>query len=427
MSEKAVTGDLSGLELPATPETLVAAGAEWLTRACHASGALADDQRVMAITSAEPFFGGGTGSKMRLGVTWSFGQTGLPTQLFIKFSRNFDDPMRDYSRQMMVSEVKFAALSRKPGFPITVPLCLFADIHAESGTGLMITECLPYGENGVEPQYQKCMDYEVPHPLEHYRAIIKALAQLAGAHKVGRLDPAFDSEMRFDREQILAADAIRYSPEKLQRRASRIVAFIQAHPRLFPENLCKPEFGEQFLAQMPMVAELEWPIKHWLYSNPDYVALCHWNANLDNGWYWRDKQGDLQCGLMDWGRVGQMSVAQAIYGALSGAEVELWNLHFDELLGDFVREYEMAGGPALEVSELRNHVALVTATMGLAWLMDAPAIIERDIADTETLSGIHDDRLKSAEDARVQLHMLTMFLNQWQVHDIGALVTRLGF
>ena len=67
----------------------------------------------------------------------------------------------------------------------------------------------------------------------------------------------------------------------------------------------------------------------------DYVALCHWNANIDNAWFWRDT-GGLHCGLMDWGCVSQMNLGMAIWGAMSGAETALWDEHFDELLDVFV-------------------------------------------------------------------------------------------
>ena len=97
---------------------------------------------------------------------------------------------------MMISEANFAVLSRSPNFPVTVPACLFADVDAKSGTGLIITECITYGRNGVEPLYPKCMDYLVPEPVEHYKAILKGLAKLSGAHRSGGLSPMMAPEPR---------------------------------------------------------------------------------------------------------------------------------------------------------------------------------------------------------------------------------------
>src|SRR5690606_39007749 len=151
------------------------------------------------------------------------------------------------------------------------------------------------------------------------------------------------------------------------------------------------------------------------------IALCHWNGNIDNAWFWRDAAGELQCGLMDWALVGQMSVAQSIYGAFSGADKLLWDNHLDEIVALFAGEFHACGGPRLEVAELKRHVLLFTAMMGLAYLMDAAAIIERRVENLDGVSGPDDPAIEENEDARVQLHMVTMFLNQWQTRDIGAL------
>ncbi len=417
-------GDLFGLQIPADIDALREGGAEFLTAAFRASGALANDNGVARIVQCDECFGGGTGSKALLHVEYAKPQPDLPNKLFVKFSRNFADPMRDRSKYMMVSEVKFAALSRTPNFPIVVPQCLFADVNAAIGTGLMITDRIAFGVDGIEPQLIKCMDYLAPAPLKHYEAVIASLANLSGSHKGGRLDAAFDAQFPFDVQQVLAADPLRYPEDKLLRRASRIVEFIKSHPQIFPANLALPEFHERFLRDVPWLIGKDAAIKQFLYRNPDFIALCHWNANIDNAWFWSDENAKLQCGLMDWGRVGQMSVAQTIYGAFSGADKALWDRHLDDIVALFAGEYERHGGPHLDCTELKTHVLLVTATMGLAYLMDAPAIIERQIPDLENAHSAQDERFQRNEDARIQLHMLTMFLNQWQTQDFGALVDR---
>ncbi|MDT5225894.1 MAG: hypothetical protein QOG19_3301, partial [Mycobacterium sp.] len=105
----------------------------------------------------------------------------------MKLSRDFDNPTRDRGKAQMEPEVRFAALSRSPGFPIAVPSVLFGDYHRETGTGILITERIQYGDNGIEPQYHNCLDYEMPEPVAHYRALLTALARLAGTHRSGRL------------------------------------------------------------------------------------------------------------------------------------------------------------------------------------------------------------------------------------------------
>jgi hypothetical protein len=84
--------------------------------------------------------------------------------LFVKFSRDLDNPLRDRGKTQMEPEVRFASLSRVPGFPIPVPQVQFGDYHRRSGTGILITERISYGDRGIERHYHKCLDYEMPDP-----------------------------------------------------------------------------------------------------------------------------------------------------------------------------------------------------------------------------------------------------------------------
>jgi hypothetical protein len=420
-----VTGEIFGLAIPADVETLVSDGTEFLTKAFHASGALAADNKVCRIAKAEEFFGGGTGRKLLLTVAYELPEPALPEQLFIKFSRNFTNELWDRARFTMISEANFAVLSRSPDFPVTVPACLFADVESESGTGLIITECITYGRNGLETLYPKCLDYTVPEPVEHYKTILKGLAKLSGAHRGGRLSPEFDRKFPYNREKASAVFAIRSQEEKLIQRANRMFDFIDRYPKLFPANVRATEFREQFIRDIPDLVAAEHRIRDVLYGNPDFIAFAHWNANIDNCWFWRDAQGALQCGFMDWANAGQISVAQSVSGAISGAEPFIWNEHLDELLTVFIEEYAAEGGPRLSLDEMRLHNLLIVAVSGLAHSMGAPIAVGRDIEDIDALESYRDDGFRKHENARIQLHMMTKMLNIWQTRRLGDLVRTL--
>lgn len=421
-----VTGEIFGLEIPADAETLVSVGTDFLTQAFHASGALAADNRVSRIVEAQEFLGGGTGKKLLLTLAYESPESELPERLFIKFSRNFDNELWDRARLMMISEANFAVLSRSPDFPVAVPACLFADVEPESGTGLIVTECIPYGRNGVEALYLKCMDYTVPEPLEHYKAILQGLAKLSGAHRGGRLSPDFDKKFPYDRKRASAVFAIRTPEEKLIQRANRMFDFIERYPRLFPDNVRGPELREQFIRDIPDVVAAEGRIRAVLYGNPELIAFAHWNANIDNCWFWRDAAGTLQCGFMDWANAGQISVAQSVSGAISGAEPLIWNEHLDELLTVFIEEYAAHGGPRLSLDELRLHILLIVAVSGVAYSMGAPIAMERDIGDIDAVESYRDDCFRKHENARIQLHMMTKMLNVWQTRKLGDVVRKLA-
>jgi hypothetical protein len=417
-------GDMSGLDIPAHIEALHAGGVEFLTRAFHSSGALTADNRVTRITEFAECFGGGTGRKLFLSVEYEKPQDGLPADLFVKFSRDFGDARRDRQKYMMDSEVRLAALSRAPGFPVAVAKCVFADFHSASGTGVLITARIAYGRDGVEPHYAKCLDHALPEPLEHYRALVKALARLAGTHKAGRLPDGVARLFPFDREQAIASDRIGYTAGDLRDRVTKLSDFAERCPQLVPANIAEPRFFVRLAEDASRFLGHETAIREYLFGNPDFIALCHWNANIDNAWFWRNARGDLEAGLLDWGRAGRMNVAQGLYGALSGAEPLLWNDHLDDLLALFVAEFEGCGGPSLAVAELKRHVQFTTATMGLAYIVDAPAIIARKMPDIGEAQSPFDPRFAENEDGRVWLHMMTMFLNQWQAQDFGAVLDR---
>jgi hypothetical protein len=425
VGKRRVTGEIFGLEIPADVETLVADGTDFLTKAFHASGALAANNRVCRITKAEEFFGGGTGRKLLLTLLYELPEPALPEQLFIKFSRNFDKELWDRARFLMISEANFAVLSRSPDFPVTVPACLFADVESESGTGLIITECITYGRHGIEPLYPKCLDYTVPAPVEHYKAILKGLAKLSGAYRGGRLSADFDRKFPYDRKHASSIFSINIPEEKLIQRALRMFDFIERYPKLFPENVRAPGFREQFIGDIPDLVAAGGRIKEVLYGNPEFIAFAHWNANIDNCWFWRDAEGILQCGFMDWANAGQISVAQSVSGAISGAEPFIWNEHLDELLTVFIEEYAAHGGPRLRLDEMRLHILLIVAVSGLTHSMGAPIAIARDIAEIDAVESYRDDCFRDHENARIQLHMMTKTLNTWQTRRLGDVVRKL--
>ena len=192
-----VIGDHHGLPFPADPAGLLSGGASFLTNAFRASGVLRENS-VARINDFREVSGGSTGRKVVLSVDYDRPTADLHTDLFVKFSRDLDDPLRDRGKTQMESEVRFASLARAAQFPIAVPEPQFADYQGRSGTGILITERIDFGVNGIERQYHKCLDYEMPAPLEHYRALLTALARLAGTHRSGRLPAAQTAHFPLD-------------------------------------------------------------------------------------------------------------------------------------------------------------------------------------------------------------------------------------
>ena len=414
-----VLGDATGLLIPAHRDALRADGEAFLTRAFHAFGSLPPDNRVARIARLETCHGGSTGHKLFLSVEYQRADPHLHTELFVKFSRDFTDPRRDHARRELEPEVRFAAISRLPGFPISVPAAYFADYHHESGTGVVITQRIAFGRNGIEPQHMKCMDPRIDNPLPYYRVVIAALARLAAAHKSGRLAP--DIELRFPCDLVAAsADPIRYDKAGLRAVLVEAAEFGMRCPQLLPAEVRTPEFIDKITREAFRIREHEATIQRYLRGNPDLIALCHWNAHLDNAWFWRDEQQTLHCGLMDWGRVNQITMGSALWGCFSAAHYNVLAHHLDELLALFVCEYREHGGPAITVEELELHLMLHVAVMGVARVLAFPEVILFRLPEAATASGPLDPVFERSDAARNCLHIYTVFLNLWRTRDFGA-------
>ncbi len=211
------------------------------------------------------------------------------------------------------------------------------------------------------------------------------------------------------------------SAEKLERRLTQLAQFVQNHPGLVPANVRSPEFLARLREDVPRLARHEHSVIRQLAADTDYVALCHWNANIDNAWFWRDADGVLRCGLLDWGCVGQMNMGMALWGAMSGAETDLWKWHFDELLRLFVAQVERSGGPRLDPARLRRHTLLYAAVMGVVWLLDVPALIRARFGAAAPEART-DPRIRDDESVRAPLQMLSNLLSLWERHHLGDLL-----
>lgn len=416
-----VRGDLVALDLPAHADALKAGGPEFLTRAFRASGALGEDNKVTSITRLDEWIVGGAGAKAMLSVTYERDAPGLSRDLFVKFSRNFADPVRDKGKYIMAPEVRLGRLSRDPNFPIAVPKCFYADYHYESATGIIISDRIPYGQGTVEPHFPKCLDQLLPEPLAHYRALISNLAQLSGTHKSGRLGDAVERNFPVDIEKMIDGTSARFASPQHMARIDRVADFITQHPHLFPPDIADRAFLDDFRAAAPLVIAQHEEIARFLFSQPDMIALCHWNAQIDNAWFWREPDGALRCGLIDWGGVGQLPVAQSLAGCLSGCEPDFLDAYLDELLDLYVAEYARAGGPRLDRAELEQHYELQEILAAVSMTTAPPAIL-REVPDPGVAADRFDPIFTANETARVQLKVTIAHLNTWQRRDLGRLV-----
>ncbi len=416
-----VRGDLQGLEIPAHPGALQEGGAAYLTAAFHKTGSLPADNRVTRITRMQRVEGGSTGVKCLLDVDYERAMPTLQRELFVKFSRDFDHPARDRGRVQMAREARFALLSRSPGFPIAVPDCYCADYAASCGTGMLVTRRIHYGAGGVHAHYPKCLDYELGDALPFYRALVLSLARLAAFSHTDQAPASLDIEFPFDRAQLTVGQQSALTQDELAARLERYAAFAGRLPNMVPAHLRHPAFTARLRAEAPRFLSLMHGTDGILSAGQEMIALCHWNANIDNAWFWPDASGELQCGLLDWGNVSRMNLGMGLWGCLSGAELSLWDEHLADLLEAFCCEYHRGGGPVVNPAELERHMTLYALGMGLQWLLDVPAFLQKSLPGLPVDADRRHPDIAGNETARVRLQMMTVFLNRWYHSDIDPL------
>lgn len=417
-----VIGDRTGLAIPAHAHALLAAGPAFLTHAFRSFGSLSPDNEVVHIAAAAPFAGGNSGHKLLL--TLAYAEPGPDTELFVKFSRDFADPHRDRRRHELEAEVRLGLLARHPEFPVRVPRPWFGDFHSASGTGLIVTERIRFGEGAIEPLHPKGMDHLLGDPLVYYRTMISALAGLVAAHQSGVLSPEADTLFPFDRAAAEADLPFGFDAGELAARIDGYARFAADCPALLPANIRAPDFIVRFKRDALHLLEHQDAVRAFLYADPDFVALAHWNTNIDNAWFFRDDAGALQCGLLDWGMVRQMNVMLALWGGLSLAQPTMLQTHLPELMEHYAEEIAAHGGARLEPERMALHFDLAVALVGLSMQTEIARLIPSRLPDVAKAGGPRDPMI--AGDAVVQgfLGCFTNWLDLWQRRDFGASIRR---
>jgi hypothetical protein len=179
---------------------------------------------------------------------------------------------------------------------------------------------------------------------------------------------------------------------------------------------------EQFQRDAWRFFENEALIQRRLQGDRDLQALCHWNAHIDNAWFWRDEQETLHCGLLDWGRVGQITMGCALWGSLSAGGDSIWDEHLDELLALFVAEHRGQGGPEISLEVLHDHLALHIGAIGVSRVLALPEMIRHRLPACGQAAGPQDPMFTEADSPRTCLRMFTNYLKFQHTHPFGRVL-----
>lgn len=383
-------GEIYGLPIPHTPEEFMSPdfGAEWLTKAFHMAGTLPEDNSVMKITTWKRLLVGGSGPKTLFSVEYAKPDNHLDTSFFSKHPWSLEENAEQRFREcgnynfgdVPGGEVNFNVfVSRYIPFPI--PKYYFADMNRDSTEYICINaavdfpnrEKTSFGPYQALPPIKKAQDWRMGKDIIGcYFALFKRLGQLFGSGKNGLLGPNLENT---------EWEATNLGPGGIAKREPGLAKyarqFIEENsPHLFPKGMARDKsFLDKFLVQMDEIAVNSHIIMQYQLDDPKYVGFCHANGNADNAWFYRNGQGVLECGLLDWGQFGPMNFANICAQAMGASDGVSLAECDDQLCQAFADGYHATGAPALEMSQLILRFRLdvlarteLTLTMALKFL-----------------------------------------------------------
>lgn len=417
MLAKSLPGDIYGLHVPRTAAQLEDLGAEWFTKAFHATGVLALDNRVSRVSVQELEMtgykkDGGAGMKSFITVDYAKPDPSLHTELFAKYTW---DPARNIVGVSTLGQDDtlevLVAIHCHHLFPFRTPQFYYADISRENSAYMIIMERILYSRRGAQeirpfeilPGLGKCQDHLLPDPLDFYYALFRAMGQLCAWDKLGRFDDILGPQQVYNETQYLAFTnrgpkplrAKEGSQKVVGETLDRIIDFILN----WAVNVAPPDIRdsaklagvkEELVEMAPYFNDMS---TFFQMSNSDYVAANHANLQADNAWFWRDEYGDLACGVLDWGGFSRGPFAVRFIGCVSGADADMLIEHMEGICSVFVDEYARCGGPQVSVKDVlrRFHLGFITALYDLFRFVRDHVYQETSQEEFSAFSGPLDD------------------------------------
>lgn len=287
------------------------------------------------------------------------------------------------------------------------PKFYYGDISNETSNYILITERIPYsgfsGKTGaealqpfeIEGPYDKCKDYDLKGSgKEYYTLIFQMAAKIAAADKTGRMGSELFKANNFGQVPkgttfaewgVNPAGPSGGPAQQTMNKLKHGINFFSrtaSKSMIFAPYVCSEEFISKFTKTMMTFAAYTREIDYWKHRNPDFIALGHANLNVDNAYYWRDMEGKLDCGVLDWGGFGAACVGHKLYWYINCAEWENNKANLRFYSDTFVKTYRDEGGPQI-ASELLEKQIKLTCLSNLMTMVAAVPDCLRQLPEKE--------------------------------------------
>lgn len=460
-------GMFSGMTFPHTAKQIEEFGADWITKAFHHYKTLPEDNSVKRLVSVDPLplsgfdTCGGSGPKAFFTVEYEKDDPSLHTRLFAKMPW---DPHGSYPGvPESTPQVYRTQISGGDGdcaeimtscfyahlFPFPVPKFYWGDICRDTTNFIFITECLPFGKRGkvekgkvVEeikrepydmlPVCGKYQDFLLDDAPAIYLQIFRMMAQLAAWDQQGRYDHILGPIAKFNPEGYLAYTLPGRKKMKSSRRdimisgAKRMVEpalefMTKTAKVLFSSTALKNASQKRFKEDIEMMSPYFEDFKFYMNNSSDFQGVAHFNLQADNAFFWRDENGELDGGVLDWsGFTRPPNFVQSFLGCLLGMEADMLLELEPTIMKCFAEEYERSGGPHIEPDELMlrwNLAFMMCSTDTCKWI-EMDTLREMPAEEWTDIKSRFDDKFMNTWNVRTRTTTFINLMEYWPKKDM---------
>merc|ERR1719188_25843 len=176
--------------------------------------------------------------------------------------------------------------------------------------------------------------------------------------------------------------------------------------QIFPSFCSDSSFQKKFYDVLMTLNAYSAETNYWRHSNQDYIALTHNNMNVDNAFFWRGEDGQLDLGVLDWGSMGQKSLGFKLWWWLYCCEFDVMTESIDAYLACFADTYAEFGGPKLDKEVLRTQFVLTAMEQMLGLCAAVPQIWKMcKKPEWKTISNRFDSRIGLNIDGKSTLRL----------------------
>lgn len=263
--------------------------------------------------------------------------------------------------------------------------------------------------NQVEQMFQD------PQMMGHLKAI-HDLAKTWGPYNSKQRDQKWEQSLADPGVQALAfstsfppnvAESYLSLGEKLVREKAK---------HCFPKEFTQDAYLDRFFNEAYEMGNYCCAMSYYSMVIPEFYSIAHPNAQIDNAFYWRDGEGNVQCGLLDFGGVGFMPIPTAIANGWIGAESDMMDEHEERLIQAFIDEYAKITGFRFDHQDLWMHIKLAHATVLPGCCANVGTLISKavDPKDWPRITSRRDPLIDDNFLARCYFVQIEMFLAMWK-------------